>query len=276
MSARSSSKRRSAAAFGSSSSSALAVLGYANREQVQQLPIGCGAKAKILCDGLFLSGRDEAVLLAEDLGFHPLFKLLKPRVDRDKKTVSVSFLGTGLFKKTAVFLGPLGSVILNGVSEAEVRSWKADIPAPEPADPEAIAWPTGDLDAAAPIPETFDRVRLEAAVDRVFAETNPDHALRTRALLVVHDGKLIVERYGSGIARDTRLISWSVAKTVTSALVGILVGEGKLALQRAGPGPGMARSRRPPPRHHPGASPAHEPGPRMVRGLRRASRVGRQ
>ncbi len=71
----------------------------------------------------------------------------------------------------------------------------------------------------------------------MFAETNPDHALRTRALLVVHDGKLIIERYGSGIARDTRLISWSVAKTVTSALVGILVGEGKLALQEPAPVP---------------------------------------
>lgn len=215
----------------------LAFLGYAYREQVQQLPIGCGAKAKILCDGLFISGRDEAAILAEDLGFHPLFKILKPRVDRERKTVSVSVLGTGLFKKTAVYLGPLGSVILNDVSEEEVRSWKPTLPEPEPPAPETAAWPMGDLDASSPVPEAWDRARLDAAVERVFAETDPKHPLRTRALLVAHEGKLIVERYGDGCAKDTPLISWSVAKTVTSALVGILVGEGKLSLREPAPVP---------------------------------------
>jgi CubicO group peptidase (beta-lactamase class C family) len=215
----------------------IAVLGYVFREQVEQLPIGCGVKAKILCDGLFLSGRDEATLLSEDLGFHPVLKLLKHRVDREKKSVTVSFLGTGLFRKTAILHGPLGSVLLNGVSEAGVRSWQADLPAPEPADPKTISWPTGDLDAMAPVPESFDRVRLAAAVDRVFTESDPKHLLRTRAILVVHDGKIILERYGNGISPDTRLISWSIAKSITSALVGILVGEGRLALHEPAPVP---------------------------------------
>jgi CubicO group peptidase (beta-lactamase class C family) len=171
------------------------------------------------------------------LSFHPLFKFLKHQIDREARTVTVSFLGTGLFKKTAVYHGPLGSVLLNGVTEEEVRSWRAELPGPEPADPGTVAWPTGDRDAAAPIPDSFDRTRLAAAVERVFTESDPKHVLRTRALLVVHDGKLIVERYGAGITPETRLISWSVAKSVTSALVGILVGEGKLALHDPAPVP---------------------------------------
>ncbi len=65
------------------------------------------------------------------------------------------------------------------------------------------------------------------AVDAVF--TAPD-AGETRALVVYHDGKLVAERYGPGYDRNTRFISWSMAKSVTGVLIGMLVSDGRLRL----------------------------------------------
>jgi CubicO group peptidase (beta-lactamase class C family) len=57
----------------------------------------------------------------------------------------------------------------------------------------------------------------------------------THALIVVQDGKTVIERYGPGIAPDTRLVSWSMAKSVTSTLVGQQVGARRLALDAPAP-----------------------------------------
>ena len=76
---------------------------YLNREYVLQIPIGCGAKAKLLCSGIFASGREEASVLNEDVAFHPLFKMLKPKIDYKEKSVTVSLLDLGLFKKKAIY-----------------------------------------------------------------------------------------------------------------------------------------------------------------------------
>jgi CubicO group peptidase (beta-lactamase class C family) len=206
-----------------------AYFGYRNREFIEQLPIGSGVKAKTLATSLFLQGRDEAVVLAEDIGYHPLFKHFKAKVDREKRTVAVSFLVPGLFKKKAVYLDPLGAVLLNGgVREEDVRAWKPALPAPEPVDAASRPWPEGDLLPDKPDLEGVDEAALQAALDKVFAEPDPARLKRTRAVVVVKDGRLLAERYAPGIAVDMPLIGWSMSKSVTSALVGILVGQGRL------------------------------------------------
>ena len=59
----------------------------------------------------------------------------------------------------------------------------------------------------------------------------------TRAVVVMAGGKLAAERYGPGYDKDTRFISWSMAKTVTGVLIGMLVADGKLALDEPAPVP---------------------------------------
>jgi CubicO group peptidase (beta-lactamase class C family) len=53
----------------------------------------------------------------------------------------------------------------------------------------------------------------------------------------LYDGQLVAEKYAPGFDRHTRLLSWSMAKTVTSALVGILVRQGKLIVDEPAPVP---------------------------------------
>jgi CubicO group peptidase (beta-lactamase class C family) len=75
------------------------------------------------------------------------------------------------------------------------------------------------------------------AINQTFVETDPKNPKRTRAVLVMVGGKIVGERYADGITPQTRLLSWSMAKSFTSALVGILVGQGRLDIHRPAPVP---------------------------------------
>ncbi|BBD01754.1 MULTISPECIES: serine hydrolase domain-containing protein [Sphingobium] len=89
---------------------------------------------------------------------------------------------------------------------------------------------------AAPIADPVYRVSSDAvvgenalrgAIDPLF---DADAMGQTRALLVMRDGKVIAERYAPGFGPDTKLLSWSIAKSVTAVLVGLMVSDGRLAL----------------------------------------------
>jgi CubicO group peptidase (beta-lactamase class C family) len=98
-----------------------------------------------------------------------------------------------------------------------------------------------------PAPASKDKGRVEIADDAVvgkerLAETIApffeDPALaETRALVIMQGGRVIAERYAPGYGPDTRLISWSMAKSVTATLVGLMVADGRLALDEPAPVP---------------------------------------
>lgn len=82
------------------------------------------------------------------------------------------------------------------------------------------------------------RERLARAVDALF--TAPE-AGETRALLVLKDGRIVAERYGPGYHENTRFVSWSMAKTVTAVMIGMLVSDGRLRLDESVPVPAWQR-----------------------------------
>ena len=88
---------------------------------------------------------------------------------------------------------------------------------------------------------------LATALDRAFAEPDRPPFKRTRAVVVVKDGRIIAERYADSIGIDTPLLGFSATKSVISALTGILVRQGKLALDK--PAPVAAWQRSDDPRH---------------------------
>ena len=102
----------------------------------------------------------------------------------------------------------------------------ADTPLP----PEALAAVTAD--AGAP------KDQLARQIDDLFTREGLGE---TRAVVVIADGKLAAERYGPGYDKDTRFISWSMAKTVTGVLIGMLVADGKLSLDAPAPVPQWQR-----------------------------------
>lgn len=82
------------------------------------------------------------------------------------------------------------------------------------------------------------RERLARAVDALFS----DSALgESRAVLVLSRGRIVAERYGSGYGPQTRFVSWSMAKTVTGVMIGMLVADGRLRLDESVPIPAWQR-----------------------------------
>lgn len=99
--------------------------------------------------------------------------------------------------------------------------------APQPAD---VPWPADDWPPGDTASPQIDAARLSRALDDAFSEPDPARPRRTRALLIVHHGRLVVERYGPGISQHTRLLGWSMTKSVLASVVGLLVGDGRLDL----------------------------------------------
>lgn len=182
--------------------------------------IGSGLVAKTICSGVFVQGRDEASIWRDELNKETDARLswFKARIDRDAKTVSADAFGIG--RSQAAYRDGLGCAVAQGAATAEMKAARA--PAP------ALIAHTFET-APAPDPQA-----LEAILDWAFAPPAEGPNWRTRAVLVVKDGKIVAERYGEGFGPETKLWSASMAKTVSAMLVGILAADGKLDLSASG------------------------------------------
>jgi CubicO group peptidase (beta-lactamase class C family) len=102
---------------------------------------------------------------------------------------------------------------------------------PLPPHPAGLPWPTRSWPRAELDPRV-DRDQLAQLLDRAFAEPEPDDLERTNAVVIVQRGAIVAERYRAAVDADRAFISWSMAKSITSCLVGILVRDGKLDVSR--------------------------------------------
>ena len=178
--------------------------------------IAAGYSAKVACSAVFLSGRSIADVLREDLEAVPGVRL---ELDREKAQVHAQIRGC---RRTAAFTEGLGAVLLH---ESEDLALPGLDPRPE-ATPTDSPWPQGDGAPTGLAPES--QAKLDAVLDDAFSEPDPKRPRRTRAVVVVHRGQLIAERYAPGFDASTRLLGWSMTKSIVNALVGLLVAEGKL------------------------------------------------
>jgi CubicO group peptidase (beta-lactamase class C family) len=191
--------------------------------------LGAGYMAQTLCNGLFISGRDPQSL-HEDLrgkGYE-LLVLFQHEIDRKTKRVSASAFGIG--PQTAIFREGLGCTLLDGRSEDALKAESARLFSSPVAVNRDALWPEGERVETEALPEGVDRAALERAIADIFAEPDPAHPRHTRALVVVHGGRIIAERYAPGFDAAMPLIGWSISKTLVNALIGLRVGDGKLAL----------------------------------------------
>jgi CubicO group peptidase (beta-lactamase class C family) len=192
--------------------------------------LGSGFSAEILCGGVFVSGRDPATVKAEDLT-GPGYELLhyfQTGIDADAKSVSAS--AYGLAPQTAIYRDGLGCTLIDGKTESELRAQAAGLLAPPPPATDGALWPEGERVDPGAAPEDVDRPALDEAVAAAFAEPDPAHPRNTRAMIVVHEGRIVAERYAPGFDAQMPLIGWSMTKAALNALIGLRVKDGKLAL----------------------------------------------
>jgi CubicO group peptidase (beta-lactamase class C family) len=188
--------------------------------------VATGYTAKAVCSYHFLTGQDLESIMSE-LPSNPLIPFLRPQIDETKGEATVTLWGWAA-KQKAILRPGLGCTLLAGNGLFETRP--ALLPSPAPIDPNQ-PWPLGEVVAAEKSPT------LEAVLDKWFQNPDPANPRRTRAIIVVKDGQIIAERYGEGFSKDTLFQGWSMAKSVTNALLGILVQQGTLDIHAPAPAP---------------------------------------
>ena len=194
---------------------------------VTALPVGAGVAAQVACAGVFVSDRSLDDVVSHDIQrLSPLTKWNKYALDRNARTVTVTVLG--LASRTSYYRPGIGCTLLVDSDIKTLDRQAQGIPMP-PAAPRPDAWPKGDAVDIAPNPA------LERAVADSFSDDTPSHDIDTRAIVVVHDGRIVAERYAPGFSKDTRLLGWSMSKSVTAALIGTLVAGGQLKLDAPAP-----------------------------------------
>lgn len=176
-------------------------------------PVATGYAAKTICSGHFVSGRPVPDV-SEDLPPNPLVPFLQVTHDNAEGTVRATLMG--LWGSSAWFTPGRGCTLADR---------DPGFPSAEPI--RASSLPVGDV--APPV-----RRALDAAVDAAFAEDDPQgRARNTRAVVVLHEGRLVAEQYAPGFDADTPLLGWSMGKSVANAVVGRLVHEGVLDVRQA-------------------------------------------
>jgi CubicO group peptidase (beta-lactamase class C family) len=188
--------------------------------------VATGFVANVLCSETFVSGFDPQRNFAETIAAMPGAGLIgwamDYRVDRVRRDVTVSLLGLG--RSHAVYRGGLGCFLDHGDAVADIT------PAPIEKPPTMLLPDIAGRSVVAP-----ESPQLAAALDRAFAEPDAPPFKRTRAIVVVKDGRVIAERYADGIGTDTPLLGFSSTKSVISALTGILIRQGRLKLDQPAP-----------------------------------------
>lgn len=175
---------------------------------------GTGYAAHNACAVFEVSGRDS---VDEDLPPNPLVPYLSSRIDGS--SVRTSVFGLLAAQRAHFHSDYYGCTI----TDSPIKLPEAT----QVLDPHPL------ITAPAPPPQGA----IEAAIDVAFGTdlTSDEQAtLGTRAVVVVKDGQIIGERYADGFTAEMPQLGWSMAKSATNLLAGILVKEGALDLHQSG------------------------------------------
>ncbi|WP_165958023.1 serine hydrolase domain-containing protein [Segetibacter sp. 3557_3] len=200
----------------------LAVLVYGIVFVSKAIPILSGFGAKTLCSCVYLSNRSPSDVISKELGAMPL-SLGSFSIHNGDSSATGSVLG--MAPRKAIYREGLGCTLVSELIEEQIRSEL----------PRLLSSGNHGDTALAPGFQLKDSLlslaqaaKLNTAVSEAFREKGTDTLRRSRAVIVLHKGKIVAERYGDGFNQQTRHTGWSMTKSINSALIGILVKQGRL------------------------------------------------
>lgn len=194
-------------------------------------PIMAGMAAKTVCSCVYVGGRSVQSIREKELTVFPGLANAGLEVNTKDSTVTASVL---LNKSKAIYRKGLGCTLLAERPEEEVRAQKIILPALSVINQDSLYWPNGNLvvDSAH---ANVDYFKIQKAIEEAFIETNKEKPKNTHAIVVVYNGEIIGEQYATGFDNHAKLMGWSMTKSITNALVGMLVKNGKLKVEEPAP-----------------------------------------
>lgn len=200
----------------------LAYVVYANYPKLNMIT---GFAAKNVCSCTFEAGRDLESIETGDNDFGPVY-YAENKIDFENRAVASTIFG--LKKRKAVYEDGVGCVLL----PEEGEGVNIEIPKPKRKfSTSQAAYPYGkgkQMDTIFPDVHYED---LQLAVKQAF-DAEGEKLKITRAVVVLYKGQVIAEKYAPEFDRNTKLLGWSMTKSITSAVLGVLEKQGKISLSQ--------------------------------------------
>ncbi|KFF07276.1 serine hydrolase domain-containing protein [Flavobacterium reichenbachii] len=189
-----------------------------------KLDLISGFSAKSVASGHFLDNRPLDLIQKTDNDIK-LINLAKNSINETGKFATSTVYG--LKERKAIYREGLGAVLINDNFDV---SKPYLLPKRRMFKSKTLPFPYGSANPADTVFANVDDSKLKKAVGNAFDKTK-----RTRAVVVLYKDKLIAEKYDTGFNKDSKILGWSMAKSITSSAFGVLAKQGKIDIYKPAP-----------------------------------------
>lgn len=196
-------------------------LGYFGYTTYPKLDIITGFSAKSIASHYYIGYQSQLKTEKEDNNI-PSLSLSKNKIDTVTRTVTASVLG--IKSRKAQYKQGVGAILLPPGIESLPKNLNPPNRFYEKKDK---PFPYGDLEQKDTVFTTVNYDKLNKAITEAFDAKN-----KTRSVLVVYKDKILIEKYADGFTKNSLFLGWSMTKSITSAVLGILEKKGKINLDQ--------------------------------------------
>jgi hypothetical protein len=206
---------------------ALLFLIYYGYTTYPKLDLISGFSAKSIASGHFIDNRSQEMIEKGDNDIE-LMDLAKTKIDGNGKSTAASVYG--LKERKAIYREGLGATLIND---------NFDVSKPYEVPKRTIVknnlpFPYGNNEPKDTVFANVDYAKLNAAVANAFDKKGEQNK-RTRSVLVLYKDKIIAEKYDTGFDKKSKILGWSMTKSITATLFGILQKQGKININKSAP-----------------------------------------
>lgn len=192
-----------------------------------KLDLISGFSAKSVASGHFIDHRSEEMIEKGDNDIE-MITLANNQIDENGKFATASVYG--LKERKAIYRKGLGATLINDDFDV---SKPYEVPKRTKIN-NNLAYPYGDNELKDTVFSNIDYAKLEKAVANAFDKKDQKNK-RTRSVLVIYKDKIIAEKYDTGFDKNSKILGWSMTKSITATLFGILQKQGKLEINKPAP-----------------------------------------
>jgi CubicO group peptidase (beta-lactamase class C family) len=205
----------------------LAAVIYFGFETYPKLDLISGFSSKSVASGHFIDGRSLEIIQQGDNDLKFVRLANNEIVDSEKYATASVY---GIKKRKAIYREGLGATLINDnfdISKPYLTPKRKRIE-------NNLPFPYGNNEPEKIIFPNVDYKKLDRAVANAF-DKKGEKKKRTRSLLVLYKDKIIAEKYDTGFNKNSKILGWSMAKSITATYFGILEKQGKLDINSPAP-----------------------------------------
>ncbi len=194
-----------------------------------KLDLISGFSAKSIASGHFIDNRSQEMIEKGDNDID-MIDLAKNNIEDAGKFAVASVYG--LKERKAIYREGLGVTLINDdfdVSKPYLVPKRTKLN-------NNLPFPYGNKEPKDTVFSNVDYTKLNAAVANAF-DAKGQIKKRTRSLLVIYKDKIIAEKYDTGFDKNSKILGWSMTKSITSAMFGILEKQRKFDIDDPAPIP---------------------------------------